>query len=110
MAAELLDDPPEDPVARNVLAPEGYAVLLDGLGFVKPQVRLQVYLHHLSSTAQVVEWVKGTTLTRFKEPLGPDRFERFVGLYRERLLTELGDRSPYVYPFKRILMWGRLAG
>ena len=109
LAAQLLDDPPEDPVARNVLAPEEYAVLLDGLGFVKPQVRLQVYLHYLSSTAQVVEWVKGTTLTRFKERLGPDGFERFVGLYRERLLTELGDRSPYVYPFKRILMWGRLA-
>ena len=107
LAAELLDDPPGDPVAQNVMAPEEYAVLLDGLGFGQPQVRLQVYLHHLSSTAAVVEWVKGTTLTRFKEPLGPDGFERFVEGYRERLLSVLGDRSPYVYPFKRILMWGR---
>jgi len=107
LAAELLSDPPPDPVAENVLAPEEYAVLLDELGFVNQQVRLQVYLHHLSSTSEVVEWVKGTTLTRFKEPLGPEEWERFVGLYRQRLLSVLGDRSPFVYPFKRILMWAR---
>ena len=89
------------------MAPEEYAVLLDELGFVKQQVRLQVYLHHLSSTSEVVEWVKGTTLNRFKEPLGPEGWERFVDLYRERLLSVLGDRSPFVYPFKRILMWAR---
>jgi len=107
LAAELLSDPPPDPVAANVMAPEEYAVLLDELGFVKQQVRLQVYLHHLASTSEVVEWVKGTTLTRFKEPLGPEGWERFVDLYRERLLSALGDRSPFVYPFKRILMWAR---
>jgi trans-aconitate 2-methyltransferase len=107
MAAELLAEPPPDPVAENVLAPEAYAVLLDGLGFTHQQVRLQVYLHHLSSTAEVVEWVKGTTLTRLKEPLGPEGWHHFVDLYRQRLLAVLGDRSPYVYPFKRILMWAR---
>jgi trans-aconitate 2-methyltransferase len=107
VAAELLGDPPVDPVTQNVLVPEGYAVLLDELGFVEQQVRLQVYLHHLSSTADVVEWVKGTTLTRFKEAFGPEGWERFVDLYRQRLLAVLGDRSPYVYPFKRILMWAR---
>jgi trans-aconitate 2-methyltransferase len=66
-----------------------------------------VYAHHLDSTADVVEWVKGTSLTRFKEPLGPEGWERFVDLYRARLLSVLGDRSPYLYPFKRILLWGR---
>ncbi len=107
VAAELLTAPPPDPVAENVLAPEAYAVLLDELGFVQQQVRLQVYLHHLSSTAAVVEWVKGTTLTRFKESFGPEGWEQFVDRYRQRLLAVLGDRSPYVYPFKRILMWAR---
>jgi trans-aconitate 2-methyltransferase len=48
-------------------------------------------------------------LTRFKEPLGPDGWDDFVNLYRERLLAVLGDRSPYFFPFKRILLWGRLA-
>ena len=51
--------------------------------------------------------MKGTTLTRFKEPFGPEGWLRFVDLYRQRLLDVLGDRSPYVYPFKRILMWAR---
>ena len=107
VAAELLDDPPPDAVAQNVLRPEAYAVLLDELGCVEQHVRLQVYAHHLDSTADVVEWVKGTSLTRFKEPLGPEGWERFVDRYRARLLSVLGDRSPYLYPFKRILLWGR---
>ena len=107
VAAEVLDDPPADPVAQNVLAPEAYAVLLDDLGFTEQQVRLQVYLHHLASTADVVEWMKGTTLTRFKPSFGPEGWLGFVDLYRQRLLAVLGDRSPYSFPFKRILMWGR---
>ncbi len=107
LAAELLDEAPADPVARNVLAPEAYAVVLDELGFAEQQVRLQVYLHHLASTADVVEWMKGTTLTRFKSSFGPDGWLQFVDLYRQRLLAALGDHSPYSFPFKRILMWAR---
>jgi trans-aconitate 2-methyltransferase len=107
LAEELMDDPLPDVVAQNVLAPEKYAEILDSLAFDRQHVRLQVYTHHLASTADVVEWVKGTTLTRFKEPLGVARWNRFVDQYRDRLLAVLGDRSPYVYPFKRILMWGQ---
>ncbi len=107
LAQELLDEPPPDVVAQNVLAPERYAELLDELGFEEQHVRIQVYAHHLASTADVVEWVKGTTLTRFKGPLGTAEWQRFIDLYRERLLAVLGDRSPYLYPFKRILLWAR---
>ena len=98
--------PPLDPV-RDVLAPERYAELLVGLGFVEQHVRLQVYGHHLPSTAAVVEWVRGTTLGRFRARLDEEVFERFVARYRERLLAELGERSPYFYAFKRILLWAR---
>jgi trans-aconitate 2-methyltransferase len=107
LAREVLDHPPPDPVAVNVLPPDRYAEVLDGLGFGEQHVRLQVYGHHLESTAAVVEWVKGTTLTRYKEPLGAAGWEAFVDAYRTRLLASLGDRSPYFYPFKRILLWGR---
>ena len=107
VAQELLDDPPRDVVDENVLAPERYAQILDDLGFDEQHVRLQVYAHRLASTADVVEWVKGTTLTRFKEPLGVAGWEHFVDLYRTRLLAELGEHSPFFYPFKRILMWAR---
>ncbi len=107
VAADLLDDPPPDPVARNVLAPEAYATLLWELGFATQAVRLQVYPHRLGSTAEIVEWVKGSTLTRFKEALGPDGWTAYVEQYRARLLEQLGDRSPCFYPFKRILLWAR---
>lgn len=107
---ELLgDDAPPDTVVANVLAPERYAELLDELGFGKQHVRLQVYAHHLSSTADVVEWVQGTSLTRFRAVLDDDEYAHFIDVYRARLLDVLGERSPYLYPFKRILLWGRTA-
>jgi len=108
LGAELLNEPPPDPVAEHVLPPEEYALELESLGFKAQHVRLQVYLHRLASTAEVVEWVKGTSLTRFKESFGDEGWPAFVDLYRARLLATLGEHAPYVYAFKRILMWGRL--
>jgi trans-aconitate 2-methyltransferase len=112
VAAESTDlfaaPPPADPVAVNVLAPERYAEVLHDLGYDRQHVRLQVYPHVLDSTADVVEWVRGTSLTRFQRVLGPAEFEEFLRRYRSRLLAVLGDRSPYLYCFKRILFWGRL--
>ena len=61
--------PPPDQVAVNVLAPEQYAILLDHLGAARQHVRLQVYGHVLARSADVVEWVKGTSLTRFTNVL-----------------------------------------
>jgi trans-aconitate 2-methyltransferase len=98
--------PPPDAV-RSVLRPEEYATLLDELGFASQHVRLQVYGHHLPSTADVVEWVKGTSLVRFRRALSPELFAAFVDRYRARLLDALGDRAPYFYAFKRILFVAR---
>lgn len=101
--------PPPDPVL-GVLKPEYYAVILDRLGFGKQHVRLQVYGHTLGSTADVVEWVKGTSLTRFRKALADDAlFDEFVARYRRRLLDCLGEHSPFFYPFKRVLLWGRMS-
>jgi len=96
-----------DPVAVNVCRPEEYATVLDDLGAVEQHVRLQVFVHHLPSTADVVEWVKGTTLTRVKRATDAEGYERFLARYRARLLAELGDRTPYTYLFKRILLRAR---
>lgn len=104
------DQDVSDPVATNVLNPQGYAELLDRLGFVDQTVRLHVYGHRLASTGEVVEWVRGTSLTRFEKLLTPEQFERFVGEYRRRLVEELGEHEPFFFPFKRILLWGRLPG
>ncbi len=102
IAAEEVVDP-----AASALAPEAYAQLLHSWGFADQHVRLQVYGHRLESTAEVVEWVRGTNLTRFRAALPTELFEAFVDRYRERLLDALGDRRPFFYTFKRILLWGR---
>jgi trans-aconitate 2-methyltransferase len=99
--------PPPDQVAANVLLPEDYATLLHDLGFTDQIVRLQVFGHVLESTAAVVEWVRGTTLTRFFKVLPVEFHEPFVDAYRRALLGRLGERAPYFYPFKRILICGR---
>ena len=101
-------DPPPDPVAVNVLRPEQYAELLFELGLVEQHVRLQVYPHVLPSSADVVEWTKGTSLTRFFRRLPDELHEPFVDAYRNELLSRIGERSPYLFAFKRILIWGRL--
>lgn len=88
-----------------VAPPEDYAVLLHALGFARQRVELRVYAHVLDSTAAVVEWVKGTLLTPFAERLGADGYARFVEDYRRELLAREGDRRPYLYPFKRLLLW-----
>jgi trans-aconitate 2-methyltransferase len=111
VAAQWLgDDAPPDPVERNVLAPAGYASLLHELGCTDQHVRMQVYGHVLARSAEVVEWVKGTSLTRFKSVLGPEEFDALVAEYCRRLVAVLGDGEPYFYPFKRILLWGVVSG
>ena len=100
-------EPPADPVAAHVLAPERYASLLHALGYTEQHVRLQVYGHLMPSTSAVVDWVRGTSLTRFFRLLPAEMHEPFVDAVRAELLAEVGDERPYFYPFKRILIWAR---
>ena len=93
-----------------VLAPEAYATLLDRLRFGSPLVRLQVYIHHLPSRDEVVEWVKGTYLTYYRARFGEARYEAYLHRYRERLMDALPDERPYVYTYKRLLLWAREVG
>jgi len=100
--------PPSDPVADNVLEPEQYATLLYELGYREQTVRLQVYPHLLPSSHSVVDWVRGTTLTRFQRRLDADTFAAFLAEYERRLIAVIGDHEPYFFPFRRILFWARL--
>jgi trans-aconitate 2-methyltransferase len=99
--------PPPDPVAQNVLAPDEYARILDDLGALDQHVRLQVYAHHLASSGDLVEWMRGTSLTRFLRLLPDDLGAQLVEAYRDALLAAVGDERPYFFAFKRILMWAR---
>jgi trans-aconitate 2-methyltransferase len=89
-----------------MLAPEAYAALLHRLGYTRQHVRLQVYGHMLDSARDVVEWVKGSTLTYYQERLG-DTWPAFLETYTERLLEVLPNDRPFFFPFKRIHIWAR---
>lgn len=99
--------PPEDPVAANVLEVEEYATLLHDLGCTRQHVRLQVYPHVLDNSRSVVDWVRGTTLNRFRTVLDEATLAAFVAEYERRLIAMIGEHQPYFFPFRRILMWGR---
>jgi len=89
-----------------VLAPEAYATLLHRLGYRRQHVRLQVYAHELESREAAVEWVRGSLLTDYERRLPAELWPSFLERYRERLLPQLDDASPFFYPFKRVLLWG----
>lgn len=93
---------------KTMLTIEEYAKLLFDLGFKEQKVFLRVYDHLLESREGVIEWVKGTLLTHFKSRLSPQDYGRFLLQFRERLFEKLPDERPFFYPFKRILIWGRL--
>jgi trans-aconitate 2-methyltransferase len=93
------------------LSLEGYAILLDRLGYVRQHVRMQVYLHRLAARDDVVEWVRGSFLTDYERRMSPELFPQFLERYRSLLLERLDDQRPFAYAFKRILVWGsRSAG
>jgi trans-aconitate 2-methyltransferase len=92
--------------ARSVLDVAEYATMLFREGFEENRCRMEVYLHPMASGREVVEWTKGTMLTSFQSQLKPEEFTAFVGEYTKRLVAVIGE-GPYVYAFKRILIWGR---
>jgi len=99
---------PGDDLRPSLLTPEKYADLLFHLGFREQKVLLKVYGHVLEDREAVVEWVKGTMLTAFEKKLTPEQFTPFVDEFRRCLFKVLPDEKPFFYPFKRLLLWGRL--
>jgi trans-aconitate 2-methyltransferase len=86
---------------------EWYAEKLYRLGFKEQRVLMNVYVHYLASRNETIEWVKGTYLTDYQARLSPETFQAYLDRYREVLIPQLEDTSPYFYPFKRILFWAQ---
>ena len=93
---------------HSIQSPEWYAEQLARLGFADQHIRLQVYLHRLPGPEDVVEWVKGSLLTGYRDRLSARDYQAFESDYRRRLLSALTDERPFLYSFKRLLLWGRL--
>ncbi len=105
IAAEVAQEFGIAPRPAHVLPVERYAELLHRLGYARQHVRLHVYGHVLPSSADVVEWVRGALLTYYESLLG-NRFEAYLGAYREKLLAAIGEERPFFYTYKRVLLWG----
>lgn len=91
----------------HAMPAEDYAHLLYVHGCPKPISMERIYVHSMPHTADVVEWVKGTLLTSYLSKLEPAQQQEFLEAYRTKLLAALGNESPYLYCFRRLLFWGR---
>lgn len=86
-----------------------YAEILHAGGLVDLDVSMRIYGNEMAHTADVVDWVQGTTLTVARRELPDDTHAEFLAAYRVRLLDELGDpegHRPYFYAFPRIVAYG----
>jgi trans-aconitate 2-methyltransferase len=103
----LLKNEPYDK-EKSMLSLEAYARLLFRLGFRDQKVLVRLYGHTLESREGVIEWVKGTLLTHFQSRLSESDYEEFLSAFSDRLFSALPNDRPFFYPFKRILIWGRI--
>lgn len=102
-AGQFASSFPEPPRRPSVLAVEEYAEILFELGGSDIVAMMKVYPHVLPSADAVVEWVRGTLLTAYLDPLpGEPARAAFLGRYREALRAHL-PQQPVFYGFKRIL-------
>ncbi|MCU1349334.1 MAG: Trans-aconitate 2-methyltransferase, partial [Acidobacteria bacterium] len=106
VAAVVAEESGVAPRVSDVLPVEQYARILHRLGFNRQHVRMQIYGHLLPSSADVVEWVKGSLLTDYERRMDAERFPDFLSRYTERLLAAIGDVRPFFYTYKRVLLWG----
>ena len=90
-----------------VLAPEWYALALFRLGFTQRRVRVEVYGHPLATREEVAEWVRGTLLTDYQRRLPASLWTAFLDRYRQRLAAALPDHRPFLYTYRRLLLWAR---
>jgi trans-aconitate 2-methyltransferase len=115
VAAEVAEEEPfatalEGFVRRTpVLEPADYAALLRAAGAADVRAEARVFEHVLSSPADVVTWVRGTTLTAYERRLSPELYARYLERYTARLLAVFGDGeaagAPFRYPFRRTFVW-----
>lgn len=92
----------------GISSAERWAELLWDRGARELELREVLYLHELASTEHVVEWTKGTLLNSYLPHLPDDALRaRFLSEYTARVKATLGDKRPYLYPFRRLLLWAR---
>lgn len=85
-----------------------YARWLFELGFCEIRSTMRVYLHPLKDAREVVEWTKGTLLTFYQDKMEPNVYKEFLDRYSAEWMASQPN-GPYLYTFKRILIWARLA-
>ena len=90
-----------------VLDVRRYAELLHALGLRFPVAQVRVYVHELASRDHVLAWLRGSLLTAYAARLDSETFDAFVARLGDRLRDELPADEPFVYTYKRILVWGQ---
>ncbi len=94
------------PVSDNVGSPEAYARWLWRLQPKDFWVTMRVFTHVFDDRSAVLEWLKGSSLTRVREALDDDvKFANYLSFYERRLDRALPHDAPFLFTYNRILAW-----
>jgi trans-aconitate 2-methyltransferase len=91
----------------HVLKLEEYASIFYNCGLSEQLCFIKIYGQAKDSTSELIEWSKGTLLTYYQGFLTDNEFAEFLKLYQFKMEKNLGS-IPYFYPFKRMILWGKL--
>ena len=79
--------------ARTALPSAAYYYDLLSAHAVKVDVWRTIYHHPLANPAAVVEWMKGTGLRPFLDPLDAEQKQSFLAAYEARLAQDFPPRA-----------------
>ncbi len=85
-----------------VMGIDQYADLLYQIDGEDITVFEKIYGHLLENADALVDWTTGTALVPYSERLGPELYEQFLQIYRERMRIYF-PFSPVFYGFRRTL-------
>lgn len=91
-----------------VLSLDDYAELLYKEGLVQLDLSIRVYPIVADSEKMLYEFIAGSALIPYMEHLEKERHQLFIHAFRSRIRAHFPE-FPAIYPFKRLLLYGRRA-
>lgn len=89
-----------------VLSLDDYAKMMFDAGLKDLNISIKVYPIIADDAEKLFQFISGSALIPYLEILDQDNQEKFIAEYKKRISENFG-RFPAIYPFKRILLYGR---
>jgi len=93
--------------SHTVGTPGDYRRMLMEVGFTEVEAYYRTFVHHMNSPAEVLKFIRATTLRPFLNALPQKRQTPFLAELRTRLERAYRTTGPLRFNFRRLFIWGR---